>query len=139
MFVRKKKNKSGTLSIQIISKSKGRYKVIKTIGCAKTKREEELMVLLANTELERIKGNLSLFVEHDDLVVDSFVDGIANDHLQVIGPELILGKIYDKIGYPKGGCPDYFRSLVLCRLVYPGSKLKTVPVIVQLVITGLLR
>jgi len=74
--------------------------VVKTIGCAKTKREEELMVLLANTELERIKGNLSLFVEHDDLVVDSFVDGIANDHLQVVGPELILGKIYDKIGYP---------------------------------------
>lgn len=126
MFVRKKKNKSGTLSIQIISKTRGKYKVIKTVGCAKTKREEELMILLATAEIERIEGNLSLFIEHDDLVVDSFVDGIANDHLQVVGPELILGKIYDKIGYPKGGCPDYFRSLVLCRLVYPGSKLKTV-------------
>ena len=105
---------------------RGKYKVVKTIGCATTKREEELMVLLANTELERIKGNLSLFVDHDDLVVDSFVDSIANDHLQVIDPELILGKIYDKTGYPKGGCPDYFKNLVLCRLVYPGSKLKTV-------------
>ena len=65
-------------------------------------------------------------VEHDDLVVDNFVNSIANDHLQIIGSELILGKIYDKIGYPKDGCPDYFRNLVLCRLVYPGSKLKTV-------------
>ncbi len=126
MFVRKKKNKSGTLSIQIISKTKGKYKVIKTIGCAKTKREEELMVLLADTELERIEGNQSLFVEHDDLVVENFVESIANDHLQIIGSELILGKIYNKIGYPKCGCPDYFRNLVLCRLVYPGSKLKTV-------------
>ena len=126
MFVRKKKNRSGTQSIQIISKSKGKYKVIKTIGCAKTNREEELMVLLANTELERLKGNQSLFVEHDDLVVDTFVNSIANDHLQIIGSELILGKIYDKIGFPKAGCPDYFKSLVLCRLVYPGSKLKTV-------------
>ena len=97
MFVRKKKNKSGTLSIQIISKTKGRYTVIKTIGCAKTKREEDLMVLLANTEIDRIQGNQSLFVEHDDLVVDNFVDSIANDHLQIIGSELILGKIYDKI------------------------------------------
>lgn len=124
--MRKKKNKSGTLSIQIISKSRGKYKVYKTIGCAKTRREEELMVLLANTELERLEGSQSLFVEHDDLVVDSFVSSIANDHLQIIGSELILGKIYDKIGFPKGGCPDYFKNLVLCRLVYPGSKLKTV-------------
>ncbi len=126
MFVRKKRNKSGSVSVQIILKSRGKYKVIKTIGCAKTKREEELMVLLAKTELERLTGNQSLFVEHDDLVVDNFVDSIANDHLQIIGSELILGKIYDKIGFPESGCPDYFRSLVLCRLVYPGSKLKTV-------------
>ena len=126
MFVRKKRNKSGSISVQVISKSRGKYKVIKTIGCAKTKREEDLLVLLANTELERLSGNQSLFVDHDDLVVDNFVNGIANDHLQVVGPEWILGKIYDKIGFLKGGCPDYFRNLVLCRLVYPGSKLKTV-------------
>ena len=84
------------------------------------------MILLAKTELERIQGHQLLFVDHDDLVVESFVEGIANDHLQVVGAELILGKIYDKIGFPTGGCPDYFRKLVLCRLVYPGSKLKTV-------------
>jgi transposase len=125
MFVRKKKNKSGSVSIQIISKIRGKYKVIKTIGCAKTNREEELMVLLANTELDKLEGNRPLFVEHDDLVVENFVKSIANDHLQIIGSELILGKIYDKIGYPTDGCPDYFRNLVLCRLVYPGSKLKT--------------
>ena len=126
MFIRKKQNKSGTLSIQIISKSSGKYRVVKTIGCAKTTREEELMILLAKTELERIQGHQPLFVDHDDLVVESFVEGIANDHLQVVGSELILGKIYDKIGFPSGGCPDYFRELVLCRLIYPGSKLKTV-------------
>jgi transposase len=126
MFVRKKKNKSGTVSIQIISKASGKYKVYKTIGCAKTGREEELLLLLANTELERIKGQPSLFIEHDDIVVDNFVDSISNDHLQIIGSELILGKIYHKIGFPTDGCPAYFKNLVLCRLVYPGSKLKTV-------------
>ncbi|MCF8297843.1 MAG: hypothetical protein K9J13_09895 [Saprospiraceae bacterium] len=61
MFVRKKKNKSDTQSIQIISKIRGKYKVIKTIGCTKTSREEELMVLLANAALERLEGNQSLF------------------------------------------------------------------------------
>ncbi|MGQ1788547.1 IS1634 family transposase, partial [Saccharicrinis sp. GN24d3] len=68
----------------------------------------------------------SLFVEHDDLVVDNFVNSIANNHLQIVGAELILGKIYEKIGFPTGGSCKYFKNLVLCRLVYPGSKLKTV-------------
>jgi len=126
MFIRKKKNNSGSLSIQIITKIGRKNKLLKTVGCAKTKREEELLMLLAKTEMERFQGSQSLFVEHDDLVIESFVNGIANDHLQIIGSELILGKIYREIGFPDDGCPNYFKNLVLCRLVYPGSKLKTV-------------
>jgi transposase len=126
MFIRKKHNNSGSISIQIITKIGRKNKLLKTIGCAKTIREEELLVLLANTEIERLRGMPSLFVEHDDIVVENFVNGIANDHLQIIGTELILGKIYNKIGFPDDGCPNYFKNLVLCRLVYPGSKLKTV-------------
>lgn len=126
MFVRKNRNRSGSVSIQITQKVNGSNKVIKTIGVAKTKREEEFLLLLANTEIERLQGQQLLFAEHDDLVVDNFVNSIANDHLQIIGTHLILGKIYDKIGFPSGGSCNYFQNLVLCRLVYPGSKLKTV-------------
>ena len=100
--------------------------MLKTVGCAKTAREEELLILLANSEIVRLQGMQELFFEHDDLVIENFVNGIANDHLQIIGTELILGKIYKKIGFPDDGCPNYFKNLVLCRLVYPGSKLKTV-------------
>jgi len=121
MFIRKKKNKSGSISIQIIAKARRKNKLLKTVGCAKTKREEELLELLAKTEMERLQGLQSLFVEHDDLVVENFTNSIANDHLQVVGPGLILGKIYQKIGFPNDGCPNYFKNLVLCRLVYPGS------------------
>jgi len=60
------------------------------------------------------------------LVEGILTNSIANNHLQIVGPELILGKIYQKIGFPNDGCPNYFKNLVLCRLVYPGSKLKTV-------------
>lgn len=126
MFIRKNKNRSGSVSIQIISKNNRKYKVVKTVGCAKTSREEELLMLLAKTEIERFKGTQSLFIEHDDIVVENFVNSIRNDHLQIIGSELVLGKIYDKIGFPNDGCCNYFRNLVLCRIVYPGSKLKTV-------------
>jgi len=126
MFIRKKRNNSGSISIQIIAKVRRKNKLLKTVGCAKTKREEELLELLAKTEIERIQGVQSLFPEHDDLVVENFTNSIANDHLQIVGPELILGNIYQKIGFPNDGCPNYFKNLVLCRLVYPGSKLKTV-------------
>lgn len=126
MFIRKNRNRSGSVSIQIISKIKGKSKVVMTVGCAKTSREEELLILIAKTEIARLQGFQSLFVEHDDLVVDNFVNNIANNDLQIIGSELILGKIYKKIGFPEDGCCNYFKNLVLCRIVYPGSKLKTV-------------
>lgn len=131
MFIRKNKNRSGSISIQIVQKNKRKNKVIKTVGVANTQREEELLTLVAKTELERIQRSQSLFVEHDDLVVDNFVDSISNDHLQIVGSELILGEIYKKIGFPEGGSCDYFKGLVLCRLVYPGSKLKTVDYLKQ--------
>jgi len=38
MYIRKKKNKSGSISIQIIEKKHSQYKVVKTIGCAKNKK-----------------------------------------------------------------------------------------------------
>ncbi|MFW6289829.1 MAG: hypothetical protein ACOC0R_02585, partial [Mariniphaga sp.] len=88
MFVRRNKNRSGSVSIQITRKINRKNTVVKTIGIARTKREEELLVLLANTELERLQGMQPLFVEHDDLVVENFVTGIANDHLQIVGSEL---------------------------------------------------
>lgn len=126
MFIRKNRNRSGTISIQIIAKIGRRNKVIKTIGCAKTLREEELLFLLAKTELDRLQGMASLFSEHDDDVVDNFVDSIGNDNLRIVGPELILERIYKQMDFPEEGGDNFFRNLVLCRLVYPGSKLKTI-------------
>jgi len=126
MFIRKNKNRSGSVSIQIISKNRGKFKVIKTVGCAKTIREEELLILIAKTELERLQGVQSLFFEHDDLVVENFIKELSNSDLQIVGSELILGRIYRKIGFPEDGCCKYFKNLVLCRIVYPGSKLKTI-------------
>ena len=38
MFVRKKKNKSGSVSVQIIDKNAG-YRVVETIGSAKDEEE----------------------------------------------------------------------------------------------------
>ena len=42
----------------------------------------------------------------------------------MIGPELLLGKLFDEIGFNKVK-GELFRHLVIARLCYPASKLKT--------------
>ena len=63
------------------------------------------LTLVVNNEMKEIQGLQSLFVEHDDIVVENFVNSIANDHLQIVGSELISGKIYQVFNFPTGGCP----------------------------------
>jgi hypothetical protein len=48
IFIRKRVNKSGSVSIQIISKSNGKYKVVKTIGSSKSEQELENYIFLAS-------------------------------------------------------------------------------------------
>lgn len=126
MFIRKNKNRSGSISIQIIRKIGRHNKVIKTVGCAHTQREEELLTIIARDAIEKIEGTQSLFIEKEDLVVDAFVENIENEDIQIIGPQMVLGKIYENIGYNKIIENDFLKNLVLCRIVYPGSKNKTV-------------
>jgi len=125
MFLRKKKNKSGSISIQIISKAHGKYKVVKTIGNGKTEQEIQKLYYLGNQELERLSLPPKLFVSETDLVVESIFDSLGNASVRVVGPELIFGKIYDKIGFNEIN-EGLFRHLVVSRLAFPLSKLKTI-------------
>ena len=62
--------------------------------------------------------------EEED-VIDGFVSSLNNAQVQVAGPELVFGTLYDRIGY--GAIRNrMFRNIVICRLFNPGSKLKTV-------------
>ncbi len=125
MFIRKNKNRSGSYSIQIVSKQRGRYKVIKTLGSARSDQEIEFLYQRAQQELQRIEGTSSLFVNRDDAKLESFISTLKNSQVQVIGPELIFGKIYNAIGFNHVES-DLFRHLVITRLYQPGSKLKTI-------------
>lgn len=70
-------------------------------------------------------GPLLPFPNERDEIIKSFVGGISNSHMQVYGPELVYGSIYDHIGYGQLN-NGLFRHLVICRLFNPGSKLKTI-------------
>ena len=59
MFVREKKNASGSISIQIIGKAKGRYKVVKTIGSATMLRDIKRLKQRARQEIEKLSKQLN--------------------------------------------------------------------------------
>ena len=124
MFVRKKKNSSGSLSVQVIQKIEGKYKVVKTIGYATTWQEVDKLVLIAKQEISNIQAMSQLFVSETDLAIDKAFEVLTNSSVQTIGPELIFGKIYDYIGF-NAIKEDLFRHLVIARLAFPLSKLKT--------------
>ncbi len=125
MFIREKKNKSGSSSVQIISKSAGRYKVVKTIGSSSSQEGILLLLHQARHELSQIKKQPSLFLSQSDANIEGFLNTLKNADVSVIGPELVFGKIYDHIGFNAIN-EVLFRHLVIARLAFPLSKLKTI-------------
>jgi transposase len=126
MFVRKLKNRSGSQSIQIIQKVNGQYKVVKTIGSATTWQEIEELENLAKQEIERLSGNQhKLFGFENDAIVEQAFAVLNNANIRTLGPEIIFGKIYDFIGF-NAIDDEFFRHLVIARLAFPLSKLKTI-------------
>jgi transposase len=126
MFVREKKNKSGTISVQIIDKSSGKYRVAKTVGFSSDPEEIAYLRKKAYTIMPTLIGQTSI-----DFWSDSTKEFVRNlkkvktSQVQVEGPEKVFGKIFDDIGF--GAIEqDLFRHLVITRLIAPGSKLKTV-------------
>lgn len=125
MFLRKLKNRSGSISYQIISKSSGKYKVVKTIGCAHTEQESVKLTFLAKQEIERLTAQQKLFISEQDTLLEQVMSSLSNASIRTVGPELIFGKIYDHIGFNDLN-EDLFRYLVIARLAFPLSKLKTI-------------
>ena len=62
MFVRKKKNSSGSTSVQIIVNNRGKYKVVKTIGSSYNEQELQKLLYLGKQEIERLDAQSGLFV-----------------------------------------------------------------------------
>ena len=129
MFVRVKKNKSGSISVQIIEKKAKQYKVIESIGVARTRKEQDLLKEKAKKRLKELtpQQSFSFFSEkqQDEQTIEKFL--IKNDENIIvtnIGPELVLGKIFDNIGLNQIS-EIFFRHITLARLTYPVSKLKT--------------
>lgn len=96
-----------------------------SIGTAKEPQQILNLEAKAHQELLRLRqqGVLDLSFQQDEAFFTSVSEGIQK--IEIAGFELILGKIYDEIGF-NAIEDDMLRHLVLSRISHPGSKLKTV-------------
>ena len=117
MFVRKKKNRSGTVSVQIIKKIDRVNKVIKTIGSSSDPAEIDLLYHKALYEMPRLYG-ATLF----DPPSEPKISELTNDNIRVIGPELVFSRIFNHIGFNTIK-DELFKDLCISRITHPGSKL----------------
>ena len=90
MFVRKNRNRSGSISVQVVIKEGRKNRIIKSFGSSKDKIELDRLCKLAEAFIEDQKGQLGLFEDDQDRIVREFVSTIGNDHLRIVGPQLIL-------------------------------------------------
>jgi transposase len=128
MYVRKKKNPSGKVSVQVIDKSRGKYKLIKTLGSSSDPQVVQKLV-------EQGKGWISNYLGHQDLFklkveeelelnqAEYFLSSIEN--VSINGGQLLFEKVYKSIGFDAVN-DDILKYLVMARLSQPLSKLASV-------------
>lgn len=128
MYIRKKKNPSGVISVQIIDKSKGKYKVIHTIGSSKDESIVEDLVKQGHQWIQNYKGELDVFQQsakeqEEKQVTEYLLSNIEN--VLINGTQLILDKVFKITGFDAIE-DDILRQLVIARLSQPLSKSATV-------------
>ena len=122
MFIRDLRHKNGRIYIQVVDKSSGRYKVLKSFGSSLTSEGVLELKKLASIWINEHQCVREIDFTHEIEQIEQMLSGITQ--LKLAGIELVLGRIFDEIGFNKIN-DELFRSLVLYRLVYPKSKLKT--------------
>lgn len=122
MFVRKKINPSGVVSVQVVDKSTGKYKMLTTIGSSSDPLVINQLVIEGEQWIKSKLGQFEIDFTDEKLIANQFLNSI--EQVTVQGTELLLGKIFDDVGF--SAIPDLlFKQLVIARLSFPVSKLKT--------------
>jgi hypothetical protein len=125
MYIKRRRNASGSVSIQIIEKKRGKSRLVKTMGSSSDETQIREMECAGQAFIDHARGQLDLgLLSSDDFAIKSLLLGSEAPIVKAVGPELVLGTVFDAIGFSQIEEP-LFRHLVLARLTYPVSKLKT--------------
>jgi len=118
MFIRQKKNRSGRISVQIVQKIGRINKVVSIVGCSSVQEEIDRFQQQAEYEKERFYGP-TLF----DPIPTIDLKNVTNDCIRVIGPDVVFGELYNRIGFDTIREP-LLKAMAISRLTHAGSKLK---------------
>lgn len=128
MFVRRKKNRSGTTSVVVVDKHGGKFKELHTVGIGRDEAEIDSLCQRGRNWIKKHLGVMEIDFAEPDIkiqerenaeIVLNNIDGILLN-----GARLILDKVYDSVGFDKVG-DDILRHLVIARLCEPMSKMAT--------------
>jgi transposase len=128
MFVRKKKNPSGLISVQVIDKSNGKYRVLKTVGSSMDREVVDDLFKQGKRWIFAHLGEQDIFEQaakeaDEKQVVDFLLARVENILLN--GTQLILDKVFNSIGFNQLN-DEILKHLVIARLSQPLSKSATV-------------
>lgn len=131
MFVKRKKNRSGTTSVVVAEKRKGVYNELKTIGISKEPSEIENLVNAGHEWISREEARrhprLDLYGEEREACEREDVRRVLSQVSNILlnGCDLILDRTFDRVGFNRID-DEVFRKLVKARLACPASKAATV-------------
>lgn len=126
MYVRRKKNRSGTTSVVVVDKARGKYCEVKSFGASDS--EEKILALIQEAEnwIRSYGGQQELDFEDSKGQELEETERVINnmDAVLLNGTQLLLNLIYDSIGF-NHIADEILRHLVIARVSQPMSKLAT--------------
>jgi hypothetical protein len=127
MFVRKKNNRPGSISVVVVSKSQGKFTEVKKFGVAKSEEAADELFQKAQHWLRTHGGQQELdFDDRKGKELDETERVVNNmDAVLINGTQLLLNRVYNSIGFDRIS-DEILRHLVIARISQPKSKLATV-------------
>lgn len=121
-------NPSGVISVQVIDKSHGKYRVFKTIGSSSDNCTLDMLYHQGKRWISDHLGEQDIFEivtkETDEKQVTDFL--LSNvENILINGTQLILDRVFESIGFNELN-DDILKHLVTARLSQPLSKSATV-------------
>lgn len=132
MFVRRKKNRSGSTSVVVADKSSSRFTELHVIGVGTTEDEISQLVNEGKNWIAHYGGQQTISFPDDECeklrreensMTEYIVSNIISTSLN--SPQRIINKVYDKIGFNIIQ-DEELRHLVVSRICSPMSKKATV-------------
>lgn len=128
MFIRKKKDRSGTTSIVVVDKSRGDYRELVTIGVNNDNSEIESLCRQAKKWIDIHCGNSDVFEQAAKELEEKQVTEYLLSNVEKIlinGTQLLLNQVFKATGFDSIN-DDILKHLVVARLSQPMSKSGTV-------------